>query len=313
MIPRQLCCEVVHLNMHEIFLYGMISPSTVYRLDENVDFPQPNQYAEIGRSYPSVGGEAVNSAIMLSKLGIKTKLDGIWLNRKHAEKVMELLQPFDIDISRLTVKDDVGTEEVVIADRNSRTVFGNYARFHAGEKQWNIPQEEDIADAAMIALDPYLRDESLWAAQLCVRDHKPYVTLDCRYDDFMAMHAAAVIISHELRDQAYQNCNMQDVFRNYQDYCEGLVIFTFGSDELWYARPGEPVRKYRPYKITPVDTTGAGDSFRAGIVYGLLHGWDDEKTIDFASAVAACVCLSTPHALNAPGLDEILAFMRDNK
>jgi sugar/nucleoside kinase (ribokinase family) len=299
--------------MHDVYLYGMISPSTVYVLDEEFVYPKSNEYAEIEKSLPSVGGEAVNSAIMLSKLGVRTKLDGIWLNQSHAGKVMSLLKPFGIDVSRITIKSEGGTMEIVIADRTSRTVFGNYARFHAGEKQWNEPQEQDIRQARMIALDPYLRETSMQVAQLCVRNHKPYVTLDCRYDDFMANHAAAVIVSHELRDQAYRNCDMQEIFKRYQYGCEGLIIFTFGSDELWYARLDQPVRKYKPYKITPVDTTGAGDSFRAGIVYGLLNSWDDESTVDFASAVAACVCLSAPHALNAPRLDGVLAFMKERK
>jgi sugar/nucleoside kinase (ribokinase family) len=48
-------------------------------------------------------------------------------------------------------------------------------------------------------------------------------------------------------------------------------------------------------------------------VYGLLNSWDDEETIAFASAVAACVCLTVPHTLNAPGLDVILAFMEKKR
>lgn len=293
-----------------VYLYGMISPSTVYLLDQEFTFPEPNQYAEIRQSLPSVGGEAANSAIMLSKLGIRTILDGIWINRKHAKKVRDLLKPFDIDISRLTVKPDGGTEEIVIADNNTRTVFGNYARFHAGKRQWNIPRERDIQQAAMVALDPYLKEESLQVAQHCVRNHIPYVTLDCRYDDYMAIHATAVIISHELRDQAYPGGDLEEIFNAYLAHCEGLVIFTFGADEIWYARHGQNLKKYTPYKIKPVDTTGAGDSFRAGIIYGLLNALDDDSTIDFASAVAACVCLSVPHALNAPGLEGVIEFMK---
>jgi hypothetical protein len=57
-----------------VYLYGMITPSTVYILDEGFPFPQPNHYAEIKQYFSSVGGEAVNSAIMLSQLGITTKV-----------------------------------------------------------------------------------------------------------------------------------------------------------------------------------------------------------------------------------------------
>jgi sugar/nucleoside kinase (ribokinase family) len=295
----------------KVYLYGMISMSTVYVLDDDFVFPRPNEYAEIGKSVSSIGGEAANSAIMLSKLGIKTKLDGNWLSEKNADKIRNILKPFNIDITRLKTRQNYGTEEIVITDKNSRTVFGNYASFHRGEKQWNTPQETDIQNAAFVSLDPYFKNESLLAAELCVENQKPYVTLDCKYDDFLARNAEAVIISHELRDQAYKDKNMRDIFKNYQTYCRGLVIFTFGSDELWYGRKEENINSFKPYIIKPVDTTGAGDSFRAGVIYGLMKSWDDRSIVEFASAVSACVCLTSPHTLNAPGLEGIIKFMDD--
>ncbi|MEJ2307137.1 MAG: PfkB family carbohydrate kinase [candidate division WOR-3 bacterium] len=299
--------------MHEVYLYGMVSMSTVYVLNKDFAFPRPNEYAEIDKSVFSVGGEAANSSIMLSKLGIKTKLDGNWLNKKHAAKIQSRLKSFHIDISRLTIKENYGTEEIVITDKISRTVFGNYATFHKGEKQWNTPKESDIQNAMFVSLDPYFKNESLLAAELCLDNQKPYVTLDCKYNDFLAQNAEAVIISHELRDQAYRGKNTTDIFINYQKRCKGLIIFTFGSDELWYGRKEEKIKRFKPYKINPVDTTGAGDSFRSGVIYGLMKSWDDRSIVDFASAVSACVCLTFPHTLNAPGLDGIIKFMEENK
>jgi sugar/nucleoside kinase (ribokinase family) len=297
----------------DVYLYGMISPSTVHILREDFVFPQPNNYAEIARTLPSIGGEAANSAIMLSKLGLQTKLDGNWIHTSNVDKVKGLLETFGIDLSRLSVTDAGGTEEIVIADRESRTVFGNYASFHTGPKQWNDPQVQDVLDATMVCIDPYFREESRLAAELCVAHRKPYVTVDCRYDDHLAQRAGSVIVSHELRDQAYPGRDLRELFGRYLESCKGLVVFTFGSDQLWYARHGSELKAYQPYSIEPIDTTGAGDSFRAGIAYGLLQGWDDERTIDFASAVAACVCLSVPHTLNAPRLDGILAFMDEHR
>jgi len=299
--------------MDEVYLYGMISMSTVYVLDKDFVFPRPNEYAEIAQSVFSIGGEAANSAIMLSKLGIKTKLDGNWLRKKNAGKIQECLKSFGIDITRLIVKEDYGTEEIVITDKNSRTVFGNYASFHRGEKQWNTPKETDIQKATIVSLDPYFKNESLLAAELCLDNQKPYVTLDCRYDDFIAKNAEAVIISHELRDQAYKGKNILKIFKNYQKYCKGLIIFTFGSDELWYGRREQNINRFKPYIIKPVDTTGAGDSFRSGVIYGLMKSWNDRSIVNFASAVSACVCLTFPHTLNAPGLDGIIKFMDENK
>jgi sugar/nucleoside kinase (ribokinase family) len=300
--------------MHDVYLYGMIAASTVHVLDLNLKFPKPNCYAEISQTLPSIGGEAANSAIMLSKLGVKTKLDGNWLGEENAEKILTILGSLDIDVSRLTVTTKYrGAEEIVIADRTSRTVFGNYAALHAGEKQWNTPHEADVQAAKYVSLDPYFRQESVEVAKICMDNRKPYVTVDCTYDSLIAGQAEAVIISHELRDQAYKNLDLKDVFRKYQRHCGGLIIFTFGAKDLWYARGLERVRTFKPFPITPVDPTGAGDSFRSGVIYGLLKSWDDASTIEFASAVSACVCLTTPHTLNAPNLKGVLDFMNKSR
>jgi sugar/nucleoside kinase (ribokinase family) len=40
-----------------------------------------------------------------------------------------------------------------------------------------------------------------------------------------------------------------------------------------------------------VDTTGAGDIFHAGFIYGLLQGWTLERQLDFSCAAAALNCM----------------------
>jgi sugar/nucleoside kinase (ribokinase family) len=42
-----------------------------------------------------------------------------------------------------------------------------------------------------------------------------------------------------------------------------------------------------------VDTTGAGDIFHAGFIYGLLQGWPLEDQLDFACAAAAMNCMAS--------------------
>ena len=42
--------------------------------------------------------------------------------------------------------------------------------------------------------------------------------------------------------------------------------------------------------MNAVDTTGAGDVFHGGFIYGLLQNWEVEEILRFANAVAALKC-----------------------
>jgi sulfofructose kinase len=48
---------------------------------------------------------------------------------------------------------------------------------------------------------------------------------------------------------------------------------------------------YAPaFRVNPVDTTGAGDIFHAGFIFGLLQGWPLQRQLEFACAAAALNC-----------------------
>jgi sulfofructose kinase len=49
--------------------------------------------------------------------------------------------------------------------------------------------------------------------------------------------------------------------------------------------------QYAPaFRVDTTDTTGAGDIFHAGFIYGLLRGWPLSRQLDFACAAAALNC-----------------------
>lgn len=57
------------------------------------------------------------------------------------------------------------------------------------------------------------------------------------------------------------------------------------------------------------DTTGAGDAFHGGFIYGLLAGYSVERTLEFANAVAGLKCRRVGARTALPSLDEVEALL----
>ncbi|HYD41896.1 MAG TPA: PfkB family carbohydrate kinase [Anaeromyxobacter sp.] len=295
---------------YDVYAYGMVSKSTLYKL--NGKFPGPDGYCEFAEALPMIGGEAANSSLVLARLGVSIRLDGNWLGTLNGgEAPLALLRARGIDASRLLLKPDHrGVEEVVFAGEDARTIFGTYQKLFADGPQWNAPRAEDVRDARVVSLDAFFREESLAVARFAREAGKPYVTIDCKYDDEIAIHATVNVVSGEFRHNAYAGRDVEELFARYHERAEGLVVFTQGAGDVLFARRGGPVRRMPAYRIEPVDTAGAGDSFRAGMVYAVLHGWSDEAAIEFSAALAAHVCGTFPGVLRSPTLPELAAWAR---
>jgi len=68
-----------------------------------------------------------------------------------------------------------------------------------------------------------------------------------------------------------------------------LTAATLGEDGV-LAWDGKQFHYAPAFCVQPVDTTGSGDIFHAGFIYGLLQGWPLQRQLDFACAAAALNC-----------------------
>jgi sugar/nucleoside kinase (ribokinase family) len=66
---------------------------------------------------------------------------------------------------------------------------------------------------------------------------------------------------------------------------------------------------YAPaFLVDAVDTTGAGDIFHAGYIYGILAGWQTDRCLEFASAAAGLNCTRIGARGGISPVEEILRF-----
>ncbi|MGD9588223.1 MAG: carbohydrate kinase family protein [Pyrinomonadaceae bacterium] len=90
----------------------------------------------------------------------------------------------------------------------------------------------------------------------------------------------------------------------------GIVGVTLGEEGSLVLGP-EGLVETPAYPVPGgcVDTTGAGDSFRVGILYGVLTGRSVEESCRFANAVAALKCRAVGARTALPGEAELIEFV----
>lgn len=64
------------------------------------------------------------------------------------------------------------------------------------------------------------------------------------------------------------------------------------------------------FRVACVDPTGAGDCFAAGVVYGVLHSWDWERTLAFANALGGLSTTVLGPMEGTPTLKTVLDFIQ---
>ena len=296
----------------DVYLFGQILGTHSFLLKDG--FLRPDEYSEIAEQYFLPGGETGTAATVLASLGVSVRMDGTWIGMEIAPMLKTFYADKTVDLSSLQFTGDKGVMDYVVISGLVRSPMGRFQTlFSSGKRWWSIPKEEDIAGCKAAAVDPYFREESLRAAELCQLHKVPFVTIDSPHDSVLHRQAAVNVVSRECTAERYAGMAPEAVMERMQQETDGLTILTQGSGDMLYARKGEPVHRMKPFSVTVRSTLGAGDTFKAGCVYGLLHGMKDEELVRFASACSAIAVSRFPLPLHPPVLKEVQELIKSGR
>lgn len=291
----------------EVYMHGQVLGTHSFLLKG--EFLQPDEYSEIKAKYFLPGGETGTAATVLASLGVNVKIDGTHIGTEVAPLLKEFYKDKTVDLSSLYFDPDYeGLMDYVVISglvRSPMGVFGSLYEMGA-KRRWSMPKEEDIANCKVGAIDPFFLEETQAAAELFVKHRKPFVTIDCRHDSYLHQHCAVNVVSKECTGcEQYKDKRVEEIYQLLTDTTDGLVIITRGEKEMLYGRKGQPMKKMKPFSVEVKSTLGAGDTFKAGCVYGLLNNMSDDELVRFASACSAIAISRFPLPLNPPTLEEV--------
>ncbi|AZN43133.1 carbohydrate kinase family protein [Paenibacillus albus] len=299
--------------------------------DANIDLiveglkqiPQPGQEVHVDNMSMHVGGGAALFSLSLAKLGVKVAFNGILGNDGYGAFIRERFAEHGIDtrMIRTSSKNNTGISIALNpeTDRSFITYAGSNAELRMDQMDWDV-----IAQGRHVHLTGYL---------LGRRSHDAFVMLakslkakgltlscDVGWDDsgewydgvFELMRHFDLFLMNETEARHYTRCeHLDDILGHMAKYCNHVVV-KLGADGAAVMKDGQLFRR-SAYKVTPVDTTGAGDSFNSGYLYGFLTGADVETSMKYGNACGAMSVIAPGGSTGTSDLTGMLTFIQERE
>jgi sulfofructose kinase len=295
---------------YDVLCYGTISFESVTRL---LRLPTPRRDATATHERDALGGEALNVALPLAAWGLRVAVAGNFIGTdRKAEFILEELAKYPrIDTRHITQHPNLTTP----FSRVFVTPDGERSRIAYWYDQ--TPKDELLvsmmAQARILSTDAYGRDERDRAAQVARSLGKPVISADAIWPQYPLVGLSNVVVI----SSAWLQANFPGVYEydhalELQARGAGVVIITDGPKAVLVVRADGSPFGVEPYEVRRVvNTSGAGDLFKAGIIYGWLQDdWPLEQKVKFACAAAGLNCELDRSVDPPPSLDEIFVLMK---
>lgn len=169
-------------------------------------------------------------------------------------------------------------------------------------------RKEWITEARALLVDGHDTEAAIAAATWAREAGIPVIAdLDELYPgvDRLIPKIDYLIVSRDIPAQLAGGFDLRESLMRIQaKYSSRLAAATLGPEGV-LACDGRAFC-YRPaFRVPVVDTTGAGDIFHAGFIYGLLQDWPLEKSLDFGCAAAALNCTAVGARGSIQSVDQI--------
>ncbi len=260
------------------------------------------------------GGPVATALVALSRLGASCEFYGVAGDDREGVKIKRSLVEEGIDVHGLAMRQkSVSQTAFIVIEKMSgkRTIFW---RRPSGTELTPVELGDDFLNGAdFLLLDGLMKDVSLHAAAAAKRMRVPVMLDAGRLRDGtldIARLSDYVVASEEFARQLGYDGDAGIFRKVLRDNGLGLTTITLGKGGSTTFR-GDEILTVPAFEVDAVDTTGAGDVFHGGYVYGILNGWDIVPTVRFASAMAAMKCLKVGGRSGIPGMESIRRFFRE--
>jgi sulfofructose kinase len=245
----------------------------------------------INSTFDSCGGQVATMLAAGSALGLRTRYLGPLGNDHNGQRIRAELARHGVDLAGLIVHEAASRFAIILVDESTgeRTVL-----WHRDSR---LALEEDeihagMLDARALHVDGVDEPAAIRAAQLA-SELGLLVTCDLdrvtdRTPELVALVTRPVLAEH-VPEALTGERDPERGLRKLRKKHNGVLCVTLGTSGSM-ALDGDRLVHVPAFSVHAVDTTGAGDVFRAAYVYGVLAGWATPDVLRYANAAAAISC-----------------------
>lgn len=280
------------------------------------EYPSFNSKVELVDYIQAAGGEVASTMVGLQRLGAATCYVGRFGSDEAGAFGIESLAAEGIDVSMAETVPDARTQiAFILIDESTgeRTVIWKRDKglsYGADE----VPVEI-VSRAKILHITPHDSEACIILARAAQNAGTLVsIDLDNVFDGLedLLPNVDVIFTSADLPKRLFKTDSLIDSLRLMRDkYCPFIVGVTLGDKgslslfgDAMIETPGFPV----PGGC--MDTTGAGDAFRAGLLFGITSGESVETSLKMANAVAALKCRAVGARTALPDITELATLLK---
>jgi sulfofructose kinase len=276
-------------------------------------YPEFNTKIQFVTHRLAAGGQSASAMAALSRLGLKTRYIGSVGSDRLGRFQLESLLEDGIESSGVKVVEGAETQTAfIIIDQFSgeRTVIWN--RDGRLEIDPATIDAQAVTSGRVLHLDGHNVQASIAAAGLAKSAGVPTcLDIDNIYPDADRLLPLIdfLISSSTFPERMTGAPDLHSALKKlHEEFRSPFVAATLGDRGVVAYFRGEYIHS-PAFKVDCRDTTGAGDAFHAGFLYGVLAGYSLEATLRFANAVAGMKCRDLGARTALPTREEVKEFL----
>ena len=285
-----------------IYNLGSVNIDHVYRVPH---LPEPGETLASTSFSSGLGGKGANQSIAVARAGGQVfhigaiGVDGGWLADQMADAGVDTryLSVIDVPTGHAIINVDDAAENVIVlftgANRALTDTMVNEALSDAGAGDWLLLQNET--------------NLGVYAAKAAKAKGMRVAYAAAPFDAEAA--AAMLPVTDLLAVNDIEATQLSEALGvSAADLPVAQVLITRGAEGASF-RSGDEEISVDAFKVDPVDTTGAGDTFLGYFLAALDLGRSAKDALTFASAASAIQVTKVGAAVAIPTADEVEAFL----